>query len=86
LKWRNILVDRDGKAYLIDCPWGSYWFGPMLRYRIEKDLATLDKVAKDCLSATQRLRFYLLYRRSERLNASDKQCVRRIVHFFDGRE
>jgi tRNA A-37 threonylcarbamoyl transferase component Bud32 len=86
LKWRNILVDRDGKAYFIDCPWGGYWFGPMLRYRQIKDLACLDKLAKYHLSATQRLRFYLLYQRHERLNASDKTRIRRIVHFFEGNE
>ncbi len=44
----------------------------MLRYRITKDLACLDKVAKYHLSATQRLRFYLQYRQRTRLNASDK--------------
>ncbi len=86
LKWRNILVDGEGTVYFIDCPIGDFWIGFMLRYRITKDLATLDKVAKRQLSATQRLRFYLLYRRREHLNASDKKRVRHIVHFFEGRE
>lgn len=86
LKWRNILVDGEGKVFFIDCPIGDFWIGFMLRYRITKDLATLDKVAKRHLSATQRLRFYLLYRRRERLNASDKKRIRHIVHFFEGRE
>lgn len=86
LKWRNILVDGEGKVYFIDCPIGDFWIGFMLRYRITKDLATLDKVAKRHLSATQRLRFYLLYRRRERLNASDKKRIRHIVQFFEGRE
>ena len=86
LKWRNILVDEAGKVYFIDCPIGDFWVGFMLRHRITKDLATLDKVAKYHLSYTQRLHFYLLYRRRERLNESDKKRVRRIVHFFEGRE
>ncbi|MDR2689031.1 MAG: heptose kinase, partial [Azoarcus sp.] len=51
LKWRNLLVD-DGMPpalYLIDCPSGQHWPGPFLRYRIVKDLACLDKVARQQL-------------------------------------
>ncbi|MNR58917.1 hypothetical protein D3C85_1800530 [compost metagenome] len=58
----------------------------MLRYRITKDLACLDKVAKYHLSNTQRLRFYLQYRGRERLNESDKRRIRHVVTFFEGRE
>ena len=59
LKWRNLLVDTSGKVFLIDCPSGGFWWPPFLEYRIVKDLACLDKVAKRRLSRTQRLRFYL---------------------------
>lgn len=86
LKWRNLLVDNQGKLFLIDCPNGAFWWGFMLRYRITKDLACLDKVAKYHLSATQRLRFYLQYRQRARLNESDKKRIRHIVSFFEGRE
>ena len=86
LKWRNLLVDDAGTLFFIDCPTGDFWWGFMLRYRITKDLACLDKVAKYHLSATQRLRFYLQYRQRERLNASDKKRIRHIVKFFEGRE
>lgn len=86
LKWRNLLVDDQARLYLIDCPNGAFWWGFLLRYRIIKDLACLDKVAKYQLSNTQRLRFYLQYRQRARLNASDKQRVRRVVSFFEGRE
>jgi len=86
LKWRNLLVNERAELFFIDCPTGSFWWGPLLRYRIVKDLACLDKVAKYKLSRSQRLRFYLQYRGGERLNASDKQCIRRIVGFFEGRE
>ncbi|MCY1183333.1 hypothetical protein D9M73_239430 [compost metagenome] len=79
-------MDPQGTVYFIDCPSGNYWVGFMLRYRITKDLACLDKLAKLHLSNTQRLRFYLQYRRRERLNASDKKRVRHIAHFFEGRE
>ncbi len=86
LKWRNLLVDEQLKVYLIDCPAGTFWWGPMLRYRIIKDLACLDKVAKYHLSNTQRLRFYLQYCQRARLNAYDKKQIGKIVRFFEGRE
>lgn len=86
LKWRNLLVNDRAELFLIDCPTGSFWWGPLLRYRMVKDLACLDKVAKHTLSRSQRLRFYLQYREHARLNASDKQRIRQIVGFFEGRE
>lgn len=86
LKWRNLLVNEAGELFFIDCPTGSFWWGPLLRYRIIKDLACLDKVAKRVLSRTQRLRFYLQYRGRARLSQGDKQRVRRILKFFEGRE
>ncbi|MCW2269311.1 3-deoxy-D-manno-octulosonic-acid kinase [compost metagenome] len=86
LKWRNLLVDDQATLFFIDCPTGDFWWGFMLRYRITKDLACLDKVAKYHLSATQRLRFYLQYRGRERLNESDKRRIRHVVTFFEGRE
>ncbi|SDG58788.1 Lipopolysaccharide kinase (Kdo/WaaP) family protein [Pseudomonas benzenivorans] len=86
LKWRNLLVDDQGALFFIDCPTGAFWWGPLLRYRIVKDLACLDKVAKYQLSRSQRLRFYLQYRGRQRLNAGDKRRIRQIVGFFEGRE
>lgn len=88
LKWRNLLVTNGAApvVYLIDCPSGGFWWGPFLRYRIVKDLACLDKVAKYHLTRTQRLRFYLDYAQRGRLAAEDKKRVRRIVKFFEGRE
>lgn len=86
LKWRNLLVNAEGQLFFIDCPTGSVWWGPLLRYRIIKDLACLDKVAKRVLSRTQRLRFYLQYRKRLKLNASDKQRIRKVLAFFEGRE
>ena len=86
LKWRNLLVDEQAQVYLIDCPAGTFWWGPMLRYRIIKDLACLDKVAQYQLSQTQRLRFYLQYCQRARLNVQDKKQIAKIVRFFEGRE
>jgi RIO-like serine/threonine protein kinase len=86
LKWRNLLVDQAGNLFLIDCPTGTFWWGPFLRYRIIKDLACLDKLAKYHLSRSQRLRFYLQYLGRPSLQAGDKRQVRRILSFFEGRE
>lgn len=86
LKWRNLLVDDQRKLFFIDCPNGAFWRGFILRYRIIKDLACLDKVAKYKLSNTQRLRFYLQYIGRARLNQADKKQIRKIVKFFEGRE
>ncbi len=88
LKWRNLLV-ADGDAptvFLIDCPSGGYWWGPFLQYRIVKDLACLDKVAKYHLTRTQRLRFFLDYVQRRRLTEADRKRVRKIIGFFEGRE
>lgn len=86
LKWRNLLVNERGELFFIDCPTGTFWWGPLLRYRIIKDLACLDKVAHKVLSRSQRLRFYLQYRGRQRLNASDKKRIRQVIAFFEGRE
>lgn len=82
LKWRNILVDAQDKVYFIDCPTGRFWYGPFLQYRIIKDLACLDKVAKKQLSRSQRLRFYLQYMQKDSLELSDKKQIKKIVSFF----
>lgn len=88
LKWRNILVtdQTPPQVFLIDCPAGMVWFEPFLSYRKVKDLACLDKVAKQVLSRTQRLRFYLRYRQLPHLGKADKQQLRKILNFFKGRE
>lgn len=88
LKWRNILVERgeSPQVYFIDCPAGSRWPYPLLRYRIIKDLACLDKVAKYHLRRTDRLRFYLAYAQRDHLTAADKKRIRKILAFFEGRE
>lgn len=86
LKWRNLLVNHQGKVFLIDCPTGRFWCWPFLQRRLIKDLACLDKVASEQLSRTQRLRFYLAYRQQSRLTRQDKGYIRQIVHYFKGRE
>ena len=88
LKWRNLLVSggEQPTVYLIDCPSGCYWWGGFLQYRIVKDLACLDKVAKYNLTRTQRLRFFLDYVQRDQLNAMDKKRIRKVLGFFSGRE
>lgn len=86
LKWRNLLVDEASppKVHMIDCPFGNHWWHVFLQYRIVKDLASLDREAKNRLSASQRLRFYLAYARLGRLDARSKRQIRRIAKFYDG--
>jgi tRNA A-37 threonylcarbamoyl transferase component Bud32 len=81
LKWRNILVDRSNppKVYLIDCPRGYYWWSLFLQHRIVKDLVELHESARDHLSRTKMLRFYLDYRGHARLTPADKAQIRRIL-------
>lgn len=86
LKWRNLLVNDADELFFIDCPTGTFWYGRLLRYRIIKDLACLDKLGKVELSRTQRLRFYLQYRGQRRLERSDKRQIALILDFFKGRE
>jgi tRNA A-37 threonylcarbamoyl transferase component Bud32 len=77
---------RPDRLYLIDCPSGGFWWPPFLEYRIVKDLACLDKVARRHLSRSRRLRFYLDYARKKALDADDKRRIRGIVGFFSGRD
>jgi tRNA A-37 threonylcarbamoyl transferase component Bud32 len=83
LQWRNLLVSSNEapQVYLIDCPSGRRWIEPFLGYRIVKDLASLDRLASQHLSKTQRLRFYLYYAGHDRLNASDRKRIRKILRF-----
>lgn len=86
LKWRNLLVDNDGHLSFIDCPAGQHWRGTLLRYRVVKDLACLDKVARQQLSRSRRLRFYLDYLDVPRLRRQDKAQLRKLLGFFHGRD
>lgn len=87
LHWRNLLYQAEsGKVFLIDCPAGRHWRGPMLKYRIAKDLAALDGTARTCLSRTQRLRFYLQYTQKQELDAEDKRAIRYIMRVYDIRQ
>ncbi|MCK4507001.1 MAG: hypothetical protein KAU27_00560 [Desulfuromonadales bacterium] len=89
LKWRNILVSEDRDApqvYLIDCPIGQRLFGPFLSHRFIKDLACLDKVGRQALSRTQRLRFYKEYRQSDHLTGKDRKIIQKVLLYFKGRD
>ena len=88
LKWRNILVDLtvNPTVYLIDCPLGRKMPGPFLTRGIIKDLACLDKIARQQLSKMERLRFYLACKGKSRLSVKDKKEIYRVLQFFEGRE
>jgi len=78
-KWRNLLVDAHDHLFLIDCPLGAFWRSKLFEYRVLKEFATLDRVARYKLSNTQRLRFYLQYADKNRLDAEDKRFIRKLA-------
>ena len=80
LHWRNVLYRPDsGELFLIDCPNGHFWRWPVLGYRIVKDLASLDKVARQYLTRTARARFLLAYRGILRLDPPTKKLARQVL-------
>lgn len=86
LKWRNLLVDRENAVYWIDCPNGYFGrFPPRQRHGRIKDLATLDKVAKDRCSESERRRFLGVYLDTEDEAIID-QWARAVVHYRDRRQ
>lgn len=87
LKLRNILVtpEETPRVYFIDCPAGRHRRGPVAERWFTKDLACLNRDARQYTSRTQRLRFYLDYRGRQTLLPMDKKKIARILHFFRNR-
>lgn len=83
LKWHDLLVDVQPPVYFIDYSNGAFWWSFILRCRITKNLACLDKVTKYHLLHIQRLRLYLQYHRRRYLNEPDKERIRQVVAFFE---
>lgn len=87
LDWRNILLvnhNNDPELYFFDSPAGRFWrLKPMLEYRVVKDLAHLDKIARQVLTRRQRLLFYRLYSQSAKLTSKDKKRIRKILAYYD---
>jgi len=84
LNWRNILVTINGapKIFFIDCPSGKRWIKPLLRFRILKDLAHLDKVGRQLLSRSQRLRFYKKYTGRRKLTQRDRADIKILLDYY----
>lgn len=82
LKWRNILVNGNGEIFLIDSPCGTTWLGSFLKYRIKKEIFGLDRYARRFgLSRSQRLRFFLQYLDTPRLDSETKAWLREIMAY-----
>ena len=92
LKWRNILVNLGGevKVYIIDCPAGRQLagslLGPYFKRGVIKDLACMDKIGRQALTRTRRLKFYMHYAMLDKLDSAHKLRIRKILNFFEGRE
>ena len=87
---RNLLIQHSDcgkpKLFLIDCPSGSFWFGRMLYNRKAKDIASLDKHAKQFLSKTQRLRFMHEYFDASVLSREHKQFINHVLGYHARRQ
>lgn len=85
LNLRNVLVQthENPAVYFIDCPAGGYKTGFSLKRGIIRDLAHLDKVARYLLSARDLIRFYKKYKKTDKLEAKDKEYISQIRHFHD---
>lgn len=85
---RNLLIQGQPsgpKLYFIDCPSGSFWFGPMLYKRRVKDIACLDKHASRYLTKAQRLRFMLCYLNVSKLSDRHRRFVRDVLEYPERR-
>lgn len=82
LKWRNILVrlTKTPTIYFIDCPLGGKSWQQGRGQR--KDLAHLDKLAKQYLSRTLRLYFYYCYKGITHVSTKDKTLIHAINHYW----
>lgn len=87
LNWRNILVSCDPalsvpKILFFDSPAGRTWRWPFLEYRIVKDLALLEKIARRELPLRWRLWFYQQYTGRKKLSPADRRRLRNIAEYF----
>ena len=88
--WRNILVTQDPpdkpRLWLIDCPRGKFdsW-SPMRRRRRLKDLASLDKVASQLCTRTERLLFLKNYLAMQRVDVEVKRLAQQILTYRKNR-
>lgn len=86
LVWRNILVTLAPTGaplvWWIDCPRGGFdrWSPWRHRKRI-KDLASLDKVASQHCSRTERLRFLCAYLQQPRPNDAVRRLAKEVVTY-----
>lgn len=73
LKWRNLLVDSTHQVHWIDCPNGYFSKFPLrVHHGRIKDLATLDKVAKDRCTEDERRHFLSVYLETDDPNPLDE--------------
>lgn len=76
--WRNILLSGGDltRFFLIDAHKGRCWRPGHDRQGRATDLAALDAPAPHFLRQTERLRFFLLYRGHQRIDAEDRALLR----------
>lgn len=86
LVWRNLLVThtppREPQLWWIDCPRGQFdrWSPWRARRRI-KDLASLDKVASQLCSRSERAAFVREYLSRDHLDSEARRLIRATLHY-----
>lgn len=83
-KLRNVLIDNNGKLYLIDCPSGFTDYSKIFFNRfVTHDFTVIYKDLKKVLSATQMLRLYKHYYELDntKLTIFHKNNVSKIVNY-----
>lgn len=82
LYFKNLLwvqVDGRDRLFAIDNPWGNRWTGRVFfRQAVIRDLACLEKGAKQILPRTDRLRFLKKYLGKKRFEAQDRVLAKRV--------
>jgi len=89
LNWRNILISekrKEPEVYFFDMPLARRRFDFSFKHFVLKDLAMLDRVAREVLSRTDRMRFYLKYCARRTLTAQDKTHIAKIQAYIDKKQ
>jgi tRNA A-37 threonylcarbamoyl transferase component Bud32 len=81
LFWRNIILSGGGLETfsLIDAHKGRSWRDGEEPEARARDLASLDAAAPFYFSKSERMRFFMRYRRVSRLRPEDKELIRRVL-------
>jgi serine/threonine protein kinase len=88
LKTRNVLVRCEGdepELFYFDCPRGNHPPRFLLRRRIVRELAHIERGLHDHVRQVDLLHMYKQYRGCERLSVEDKALARDVLRYYRDR-